>query len=143
MTSFLYIIESWRFIRFKKCWNHTDDVPKVNKRAPDITAFCAVFLTYFASCTLIIGLTLSKIGYEKLIFKEDSQIVSFLVVWILRIDCYAWNFIIALSEPSDKIWRWSCDAISLISFLCNFSISLTVSDPLLKIKEITTGGKFK
>ena len=87
----------------------------------------------------IIGLTLSRIEHEKLISKKGSQIINFADVWVLRIDYCAWNSVIALSEPNDKIWRWSCDAISSINFLCNFSISPIVSDPLLEIRVITTG----
>ena len=123
ITSFLYIIESWWFIRVKKCWNRADDVPKINNRAPDVIAFHAVFFVYFGSCIQTIGPTLSKIGYEKLIFRDDSQTVNFSKVEVLRIDCCAWNSTIVLSEPNDKIWSWSCRAISSINFLYNFSIS--------------------
>jgi len=76
-------------IKVKKCWNCTNNISKVNNHTLDITAFHTVFFAYFGSCTQTIGLTLSKIKYEKLIFKDDSQTDIFSKVWILRINCYA------------------------------------------------------
>lgn len=103
-------------------------------------AFLAVFFACFRSWILITGPTLLKIRQEKLILNWDSLIINFSFVWMFKINCCAWNSIIAPSDSKESIQRPSCDAIPKTNCLCNCDIAFAVSIPLFRIKAITTGG---